>query len=64
MEEASMKRPLSQAAFDAANPEGAAYLASDILEKRTASALKDDRGWRKIHGLRGCGLCVSPERSI
>ncbi len=31
-----MKRPLSQAAFDAyvGNPAGAAYLASDILEKR------------------------------
>jgi len=31
-----MKRPLSQAAFDAyvVNPECAAYLASDVLEKR------------------------------
>jgi hypothetical protein len=37
-----MKRPLSQAAFDAyvANPEGAAYLASDILEKRLHQLLR------------------------
>jgi hypothetical protein len=36
-----MKRPLSQVAFDAytANPEGAAYLASDILEKRLLQLL-------------------------
>jgi hypothetical protein len=31
-----MRRPLNQAAFDVyvSNPEGAAYLASDILQKR------------------------------
>jgi hypothetical protein len=37
-----MKRPLSQAAFDAyvANPECAAYLSSDILEQRLAQLLR------------------------
>lgn len=37
-----MKRPLSQAAFDAylANPQGAAYLASEILEKRLVELLR------------------------
>jgi hypothetical protein len=37
-----MKRPLSQAAFDpyVANPEGAAYLASHILEKRLLQLLR------------------------
>ena len=37
-----MKRPLSQAAFDSyvADPEGAAYLASDILKKRLHQLLR------------------------
>ena len=37
-----MKRPVSQAVFDAyvANPEGAAYLRSDILEKRLFQLLR------------------------
>jgi hypothetical protein len=37
-----MKRPLTQAAFGAyvANPEGAAYLASDVLEKRLLQLFK------------------------
>ena len=37
-----MKRPLSQAAFDAyvVNPECAAYLASDVLEKRLHQLLE------------------------
>jgi hypothetical protein len=37
-----MKRPLTPAAFDAyvANPGGAAYLASDILEKRLHQLLR------------------------
>jgi hypothetical protein len=37
-----MKHPLSQAAFDAyaANPEGAAYLASDSLEERLHQLLR------------------------
>ena len=42
LERQDLKRPLSQAAFDAyvANPEGAAYLASDILEKRLHQLLR------------------------
>jgi hypothetical protein len=42
MEDKGMKRPLSQAAFDTyvANPECAAYLASDILEKRLHQLLR------------------------
>ena len=41
-EDKGMKRPLSQAAFDTyvANPECAAYLASDILEKRLHQLLR------------------------
>jgi hypothetical protein len=37
-----MKRPLSQAAFDAyvSNPDCARYLSSDILEQRLAQLLK------------------------
>jgi hypothetical protein len=42
MEDKGMKRPLSQAAFDTyvANPECAAYLASDILERRLQQLLR------------------------
>ena len=61
-----MKRPLSQAAFDTyvANPECAAYLASDILEKRLRQLLRLIADGEKFTVCAGCRLCVSPERSI
>ena len=56
-----MKRPLSQAAFDAyvAKPECAAYLASDILEKRLHQLLRLIADGEKFTSARQRTLCFS-----